>query len=51
MGSFLHNGVGSLQLIRSFSGVQGAVFQKSPLEIVKGTKRVRTVGWAVLNGI
>jgi hypothetical protein len=33
---------------KSFSGVQGAVFQKSPLEIAKGTKRVRSVGWAGL---
>jgi len=33
---------------KSFSGVQGAAFQKSPLEIVKGTKRVRSVGWAGL---
>jgi hypothetical protein len=35
-------------IIKSFSGVQGAVFQKSPLEIVKCTKRVRSVGWAGL---
>jgi len=37
-------------IIKSFSGVvQGAVFQKSPLELVKGKKRVRSVGWAGLN--
>jgi hypothetical protein len=32
---------------KSFAGSRGG-FSKEPLEIVKGTKRVRSVGWAGL---
>jgi len=48
VGICLHNGLGSLQLIKSFCGgcPGGGFFKKSPLEIVKGPKRVRSVGWA-----
>jgi len=36
--------------IKSFCGGRpgGSFFKKSPLEIAKGTKRVRSVGWAGL---
>jgi hypothetical protein len=38
----------ALSLIdKSFAGSRGG-FSKEPLEIVKGTKRVRFVGWAGL---
>jgi len=47
MGSCFHNGVGSLHLLKSFAGSRGG-FSKEPLEIVKGIKRVRSVGWAGL---
>jgi hypothetical protein len=39
--------LGILQLIKSFAGSRGG-FSKEPLEIVKVTKRVRSVGWAGL---
>jgi len=38
-------------IIKSFCGgcPGGGFFKKSPLELVKGIKRVRSVGWAGLN--
>ncbi len=40
------------KLIKSFCrGPGGGFYKKNPLELVKGTKRVRFVGWAGLKVI
>jgi len=50
-GKLLSQWSGKPSTLKKFCGGPGGmyrVFQKSPLELVKGTKRVRSVGWAGL---